>query len=261
MKHLFKLWDNIYNTAPTLAWTGFFCLMLVPIFIFTSQEDYRLLLGENVWIKPAKFAGSMAIYCWTFAAFIAQLNYSKAIIRKLEGWVALIISVELFIISLQAFRGVPSHHNFSTLWDGTLYTVMGIGILLNFLILVKLLRDAYQIKVPQNDPLLLGIRWGLISIILGSLIGGVMSARLQHAVGVPDGGAGLPILGWSTEGGDLRIPHFFGLHGFQIIPLFAYFSGIFKWPNAKKCINLFGGVYLLAVGGLFLLAGLGKPIL
>jgi hypothetical protein len=67
-----------------------------------------------------------------------------------------------------------------------------------------------------------------------------------HTVGAPDGGPGLPFLNWSAQHGDLRIPHFLGLHAVQIIPLFGWWllrSRRFTELQRTRLVWLASGAY------------------
>jgi hypothetical protein len=78
-----------------------------------------------------------------------------------------------------------------------------------------------------------------------------------HSVGVPDDGPIMPITGWSTAGGDLRIPHFVGMHALQALPLFLLFLGVLatRFPRLRSdAVRL--RLVLIAAAGYAALIGL-----
>ena len=261
MKFIVELWDLIYKESSLLAWIGALHFLLVPILIFLLQLDTRVLGGQNIWVKPIKFASSLAIYCWTMAAILSLFDYSdwsKDVISILISSIAL---VEIGIIIFQAFRGQASHFNVSTPLNSSLYSIMGIAIMINFLLLINISLDTLGGRFIGSISMRWGIQFGLVSIILASVIGGMMSAQMKHTVGMPDGGEGIPLLGWSREGGDLRVAHFLGIHGLQLLPLVAYFLSSYLNKFANSWIIGIGLGYLSLVLWMLIHALAGKPIL
>jgi len=212
--------------------------------------DSRLITGAPAWLKPAKFAVSTAIYMFTLAWIFRQLpDWPRT--RRIVGWVtAVILVLEVAIIDIQAWRGTTSHFNFTTPLDATLFTIMGLAIVVQTLTSIAVAAALWR---QQFDDAALGwaLRLGMIITIIGASAGGLMTrptaAQLEearttgrmtiiggHTVGAPDGGPGLPGTGWSVEHGDLRIAHFVGLHAMQVLPLLALAIRRRRLPDAVR---------------------------
>ncbi len=214
-----------------LLWLGFAAVALAAFCTVAAIVDPRQLLGTDLWFKPLKFAFSTAIYAFTWAWLIPQLGRSK----RLAWWAgtvsALLLSVEDVIIVGAAAAGTTSHFNVSTPFATTLWAVMAASIsavwVMTFIASILLFRarlgDAARSLAIRAGAILALVGMALAFLMTGpqgdqvSNYQGVIGA---HAVGVADGGPGLPVLGWSTVGGDLRIPHFVGMHALQAIPIF-----------------------------------------
>ena len=76
---------------------------------------------------------------------------------------------------------------------------------------------------------------------------------------VPDGGAGLPLVNWSTEGGDLRIAHALGLHGLQFFPILGLL--LERKRASVKWLSLAFALYVALMAAMHLYARAGEPLI
>lgn len=271
---------RLWRTDTPLTATGLAMAVVLVLALAGLWLDPRTILGAPVWLKPAKFAASVAIYTLTLAWVFTWLpDWPRT--RRLVGRVSAIVFIlEVAIIALQAARGTTSHFNTATLADGVLFGVMGAAILLQTLASLAVLIALWRRRF--DDPAMgWALRLGMAITIVAAFSGGLMTqptpaqidearttGRMMtsgaHTVGAPDGGSGLPGTGWSTTHGDLRVAHFAGLHAMQALPLAALAIGrLRRWNRATQArlVRVVGGSY----AGMFLLltwqALRGQPLI
>lgn len=257
-----ELRRRIFGTDRFLTWSVIGSLILFMATIVLSIFDSRLIIGAPAWVKPMKFAISITLYTGTLAWLLSYVEGHPRLVRWIGGLTALGFLVEIVGIFVQAARGVRSHFNVGTPFDAIIFGFMGWFVmviwLMNIVTAVLLMRQKME-----NRPFAWALRLGLLVTAVGAILGFMMTqptpdqlSAMQagetvtivgaHSVGVEDGGPGLPFLGWSTEGGDIRPAHFVGLHALQLIPLL----GIFVNRRFSKRLSDGRRTALVAIGGL-----------
>jgi len=258
-----KFLSELHDSEPLLSTVGWLQLVAFFASLAAMPFDSTLVGGVNPWLKPMKFAIPIMVYLWTLGWLLRYLRNPRWLVQSIRGGVSLLMLTLMFCVWLQAARGTSSHFNTDTVFDAAVFGVMGLALVLNTLLIIAVLALFFWDYSDLAPAYLWGIRLGLFGFFLAGLTGLIMAQNMGHAVGVPDGGPGLPLLNWSTEGGDLRIPHIFGLHALQILPFAGY------WISRRTTLPLrsqtvatfvFGIAYITA--GFYLLntALAGKPL-
>lgn len=240
--------------------------------------DPRTITGAPAWLKPFKFAVSTAIYSVTLAWVFTYLPDWPRVRRVVGRTTAAVMLFEVAIIDLQAWRGATSHFNIGTPVDAVLFSLMGMGIFLQTLssgaVAFALWRQAFADRAMGW-----ALRLGIALTIAGAFTGAAMTSPTSgqiavaretgrmlvsgaHTVGGPDGGPGLVATGWSTQHGDLRVPHFVGLHALQILPVLAVLVRR-RWSEAARVrfVLAAGAIYGVAFVLLLVQALYGIPLI
>jgi len=231
--------NTAYRGSRSLTIMAAVMAGLALVAVVGLVADHRTVLGQPLWLKPLKFGVSGAIYSFSLAWLLAFLDPRRRGWRITKVAVAAIVVgfyLEVGLIVVQAVRARPSHFNVATDLDNAIWTTMGSMAALfgtgTAIVAILLWRTGLPDAASRW-----AVRLGLLLLLAGMGEAVLMvvptgeQLRLDeiqdqpmlgaHSVGVADGGAGLPLTGWSTVGGDLRVGHFIGVHGLQATLLFA----------------------------------------
>ncbi|WP_235948909.1 hypothetical protein [Nocardia terrae] len=277
-----RLHRPLLGTTIAMAALAVFCLCAMAF-------DDRMLLGESVWLKPFKFALAFTLYGGTLAWLLSFPHRA----RRLTWWAgalfALTAVVDVGFIVLQAARGTFSHFNdqhdaVNTI--GQQVFMSGVpGLFLANLVIAVTLSWQRVTDRPTSTAIRAGLGIAVFGMALGYTMGFSGKQQTTDAYGHPvtlaaghtfvhgqpevrDGVAGMPVTHWSTAGGDMRIAHFAGLHGIQLLIVaaivLARLAPAVGWLRPERTRARLIGVLALGYTGLVALlmwqALRGQPV-
>jgi hypothetical protein len=233
---------------------------------FARLVDSREFLGIDVWVKPFKFEAALVVYTLTlafFARFLPAGTTAKLWYRAYVGAVAAAIILEMIWIGGAAALGTASHFNPTPSGD-LIYSAMGFAA-----VFLTSASAVYAVLIARNpstglapalrDAVVIGLA---LVLPLTLATAGTMAAMGSHFVGGSGSDAGgLPGMGWSRDGGDLRVAHFFATHAMHFIPAFGLISVAFFRPANRVPVWLFAAAFVGFVIYLFAQALRGEPFL
>lgn len=240
-------------------------LMMVPTFLL-AQVDPRLIGGVGAWVKPLKFEASLAMQlatvalAWPLLPAHVQTDWRGRAIQMLLIVPALL---EIAYIFGRAAQGEASHFSVATSFTAAMYGLMGLGAVClvgtTAVVGALILRYGGDGFIPRAT----GLGF-IIGGVLGLFTGFAISSNGGAGIGGPSPVAvGLPIVGWSTAYGDLRVAHFVGLHAMQIVPMAGLAAYVLKLPQhaAHRLVVATSVAVILATGAVWLQALAGLPLI
>lgn len=190
--------------------------------------------GPVSWRKPILFGFSSALTAWSLAWVQHRVRPRRwDLVPASAGAIALVIEVAL--ITLQAWRGVPSHFNHATRLDDGIQAAMA-GLILVVSLAVADLAWRCLLHFDDWPDLTDAARWGMAFLLVSCLLGYAASWAGEWRMA-----KGLDPSGWG-EAGVPKFPHGAIMHALQALPIGAWLlnQAGFRVPFRRRAVAAMG---------------------
>ncbi|WP_164203473.1 hypothetical protein [[Micrococcus luteus] ATCC 49442] len=233
--YLLRGWQHLSAPAKLLAAVGLLMAASALFHAVVFLQSGTAWEGAVSWRKPVAFGLSLALTAVTLALIESRLRLRPVVSWLLLGALSAAFVLEAFLVTLQAWRGVPSHFNAATPFDSLVFSAMGMTVAVIVVVIVGLAVLSFTSAKPGAPALTLAIRAGLMLLVAGQVLGVAIivvgeSAALsgnEAAVFGPEG----VVLG---AAGILKSPHGIALHAIQVLPLLGWLVQRSAWPDARR---------------------------
>ena len=197
-------------------WTGGLLLLsgvMHLVVLLTSGGTWEGPLSLR---KPTTFGlsfGLTLVSVTLITSFLPLKNRSRTL---LLGLFTTACALETFLVSLQTWRGVPSHFNVETPFDAAIAQTLAVGGFTLVAIIIVLTVAVFRHGGAFPPAVRLAIRAGFVALVGAQVAGGVMIATGMRLVfgGDPQGAY--------ATGGWLKSVHGVLMHGILVLPLLAW---------------------------------------
>ena len=191
-----------------------------------------LLVTGRTWIGPVSLRKAATFglsFGLTLPSVAWATSYLRLPARGLVLGVFIVTSVvETTLISMQAWRGVPSHFNFATPFDTAVSTALALGGGVIVLVGVVCTLAAFAGAGGLAPSIALAVRTGLVVLLVAFAAGALMVAR-----GVVEARGGQAQLAYDTAG-SLKPLHAVAMHVVLVLPALAWLLAHTSWAEARR---------------------------
>lgn len=187
--------------------------------------------------KPILFAEAFGLTAISVAWVLSFLPQ-----RRVAGWLLMSgLGVanfgEVFWVTMQQWRGVPSHFNYATPFDEAVFVTAGMLIVVTASVIgLVTVWSFVSLQAPRS--VAWAIRFGLVLLLLSQIIGLLIIENGNTKVRDPRTGEYLSdkLASASVMGaaGAMKLPHALMLHAIQVLPGLALLLQLTKWGESRR---------------------------